>query len=158
MSQAYAAIYQELSGEERDQLEQKLFRPFADFLSLENPQFFNRIHNHSTWGNAAVGMIGLVMQDEELVERALFGLKEDNIAEGARDDDGGFIRQEGDGAGFLANIDHAFSPTGYYTEGPYYQRYAMYPFMIFAAALENRKPELEIFRHKDGVLLKAVTA
>ena len=40
-----------------------------------------------------------------------------------------------------ANVDEPFSPDGYFTEGPYYQRYASYPFLIFAQALENKKPE-----------------
>ena len=158
MSQAYDTIYQWLSAEEREQLEQNLFRPFADFISIENPQFFNRVHNHSTWGNAAVGMIGLVMGDDELVHRALYGIEDDGLEVGAKDNDGGFIKVEGQKVGFLANIDEPFSPDGYYTEGPYYQRYAMYPFLIFAQALHNVKPEMEIFDHKDGVLLKAVAA
>ena len=34
----------------------------------------------------------------------------------------------------------------------------MYPFLIFAQALHNKKPELKIFEYKDGVLLKAVDA
>ena len=67
MSQAYDAIYEWLSVEEREQLEQNLFRPYADFISIQNTRFYNRVHNHSTWGNAAVGMIGLVMDDEEMV-------------------------------------------------------------------------------------------
>ena len=74
------------------------------------------------------------------------------------DDDGGFIRVKGQEAGFLANLDEPFSPDGYYTEGPYYQRYALYPFLVFAQALHNVRPELGIFEHKDGVLLKAVNA
>ncbi len=158
VSQAYDSIYEWLPKEEREQLENNLFRPFADFISIENPQFFNRIHNHSTWGNAAVGMIGLVMNDEELIERALYGIKDDGLEVGAKDNDGGFIKVEGQQAGFLANLSEPFSPDGYYTEGPYYQRYAMYPFLVFEQALHNVRPELEIFKHKDGVLLKAVTA
>ena len=79
MSQAYDAIHDWLSEEERNALEQNLFRPFADHISIENPQFFNRVHNHSTWGNAAVGMIGLVMDDDELVDRALYGIPYDDI-------------------------------------------------------------------------------
>ena len=75
MSQAYDCIYEWLSEEERTVLEKDLFRPFADFLSVGSPKFFNRIHNHSTWGNVGVGMIGLVMDDEELIDRALYGLK-----------------------------------------------------------------------------------
>jgi hypothetical protein len=158
VSQAYDSIYDWLSEKERQQLEQNLFRPFADFISIENPQFFNRVHNHSTWGNAAVGMLGLVMGDDELVQRALYGIEDDGLRAGVKDDDGGFIKAEGQKVGFLANLDEPFSPDGYYTEGPYYQRYAMYPFLVFAQGLHNVKPELKIFEHKDRVLLKAVNA
>lgn len=156
VSQAYDEIYEWLPKKDRNLLEKNLFRPMADFLSVENPQFFNRIHNHSTWGNAAVGMIGLVMNDRELVQRALYGLKDDGLKAGAKDNDGGLIKVEGQKAGFLANLDEPFSPDGYYTEGPYYQRYAMYPFLIFAEGLHNLRPELRIFAHKDSVLLKSV--
>lgn len=158
VSQAYDCVYDWLSKKERKKLEKNLFRPFADYISVDNPQFFNRVHNHSTWGNAAVGMIGLVMNDEELIERALYGIKDDGLEVGAKDNDGGFIKTEGQKAGFLANIDEPFSPDGYYTEGPYYQRYAMYPFLVFAEALENVKPDLKIFDFKEGVLLKSVSA
>jgi hypothetical protein len=155
MSQAYDCIYDWLSLKERKQLEKNLFQPFADFISLENPQFYNRVHNHSTWGNAAVGMIGLVMGDEELIQRALYGIPDAKLDLKAKDNDGGLIYTEGK-AGFLANLDEPFSPDGYYTEGPYYQRYAMYPFLIFAEGLQNVKPDLNIFSHKDSVLIKSV--
>ena len=158
VSQAYDSIHDWLSEEERQTLEQNLFRPFADFISVGNPQFFNRVHNHSTWGSAAVGMIGLVMEDEELVQRALYGIHDDGAGVGAADDDGGFIRVAGQKAGFLANLEEPFSPDGYYTEGPYYQRYAMYPFLVFAQSLHNARPDLNIFEHKNGVLLKGVDA
>ncbi len=158
MAQAYDTIYHFLSEKERTALETNLFRPFADYISLESPQFYNRIHNHSTWGNAAVGMIGLVMDDEELIHRALYGIKDDGLEIGAKDNDGGFIKVAGQKAGFLANLEDPFSPDGYYTEGPYYQRYAMYPFLIFALGMENAKPELGVLQHKDNVLLKAVNA
>ena len=158
VSQAYDCVYDWLSKKERKKLEKNLFRPFADWISVKNPQFYNRVHNHSTWGNAAVGMIGLVMDDEELVQRALFGLKDAPVNTGEKDNDGGFIYSNEGKAGFLANLDEPFSPDGYYTEGPYYQRYAMYPFLIFAQGLHNAKPELKILEHKDGVLLKSVHA
>lgn len=159
MSQAYDSIYDWLSENERKKLEENLFRPFADFISVENPQFYNRVHNHSTWGNAAVGMIGLVMGDDELVHRALYGIDDDGLDVGtAKDNDGGFIKVEGQKSGFLANLEQPFSPDGYYTEGPYYQRYAMYPFLIFAEGLHNVRPELKILEYKDGVLLKSVGA
>ncbi|MDX2410925.1 MAG: alginate lyase family protein [Woeseiaceae bacterium] len=158
VSQAYDSIYDWLSAQERETLEENLFRPFADHISVDSPQFFNRVHNHSTWGNAAVGMIGLVMGDDKLVERALYGIPFDEIDAAAKDNDGGFIYDKDGRAGFLANLEEPFSPDGYYTEGPYYQRYAMYPFLIFAQGLHNVKPELEVLKHKDGVLLKAVDA
>ena len=158
MSQAYDAIYNYLSKDERQTLETNLFRPFADFISIENPQFFNRVHNHSTWGIAAVGMIGLVMNDEELIQRALYGIDDDGLEVGGKDNDGGTIKVEGQRKGFFANLEEPFSPDGYYTEGPDYQRYAMYPFLIFALAMENNRPDLKVLQHKDNVLLKGVDA
>ena len=155
-SQAYDCIYDYLSAGDRKILENDLFKPFADFISLENPHFFNRIHNHSTWGTVAVGMIGLVMNDRELVKRSLYGIENDGIKPGERDNDGGLIKKPGEKAGFLANIDAPFSPDGYFTEGPYYQRYAMYPYLIYAEALHNLRPDLKIFKYKNGVLLNSV--
>ncbi len=158
-SQAYDCIYDWLDKETTAKLNKELFRPYAEYISVENPQFFNRIHNHSTWGNAAVGMIGLVMGDEELVDWALYGLDIQVPGDIVKDNDGGDIQLEGQKeAGFLAQIDHSFSPDGYYTEGPYYQRYAIYPFLIFAEGLANKMPELEILNYRDGLLIKAVDA
>lgn len=156
-SQAYDCIYNYLSAGERKSLENNLFRPMADFISIGNPKFYNRIHNHSTWGNVAVGMIGLAMNDSKLVERALYGLKDDGIKPGEKDNDGGLLKKPGQKAGFFANVDEPFSPDGYFTEGPYYQRYAMYPYMVFAEALYNTKPQLKVFDYKNGVLLKSLT-
>lgn len=157
-SQAYDCIYDWLPQKDTEYLNNILFKPYADFLSVETPRYFNRVHNHSTWGNAAVGMIGLVMNDEELVNRALYGLKKDDVDFSAKDNDGGFIFDRDGKSGFLANLDFPFSPDGYYTEGPYYQRYALYPFLIFSEALQNKMPELKIFEYKNGVLKKSVHA
>ena len=158
-SQAYDCVYDYIDAADRAHIEKDLFKPYADFISVDNPQFFNRIHNHSTWANAAVGMIGIVMQDADLVEKALYGLKLKESDQLAKDNDGGFIYENGiSKAGFLAQIDDAFSPDGYYTEGPYYQRYAMTPFMLFASALDNNRSDIGIFEYRDGILLKAVHA
>lgn len=158
-SQAYDCIYDYLTKEERDHLESNLFRPFADFISIENPQFFNRVHNHSTWANAAVGMMGLAMHDEELIERALFGIQDDGIDPTMVDNDGGYIKVEGQKkAGFFAQLDYSFSPDGHFTEGPYYLRYAMTPFLLFAKSLHNSRPELNIYDYRDGILEKAIYA
>ncbi len=158
-SQAYDCIYDWLDKKIVKKLNKELFRPYAEYISIENPQFFNRIHNHSTWGNAGVGMIGLVIGDEELVKWALYGLDVQVPGDYVRDNDGGAIQLKGQKkAGFLAQIDNAFSPDGYYTEGPYYQRYAMYPFLILAQGLANQRPELNILNYRDGLLIKAVYA
>ena len=156
-SQAYDCIYNFLSEEERHRLETDLFRPFADYISTGNPKFFNRVHNHSTWGNVAVGMIALVMEDDSLLQRALYGIKDIKLDPNEKDNDGGYINKEGK-IGFFANLDEPFSPDGYFTEGPYYQRYASYPFLILAQALQNKKPELKVFQYKDSVLIKSVNA
>ncbi len=159
VSQAYDAIYGFLTPQEIEKIEKDLFRPYADFLSVGNPKFFNRIHNHSTWGNAAVGMIGLVMDDQELVDRALYGLDIDKNKKNERDNDGGLIRPDGlKKAGFLAQLDGSFSPDGYFTEGPYYLRYAIFPFLQFGKALANNRPELSILTYRDNILKKAVYA
>lgn len=159
VSQAYDCIYDYLSKKERQHLEDDLFKPFADFISIENPKFFNRIHNHSTWANAAVGMIGLVMNDQDLINRSLYGIEDDGIDESEIDNDGGYIKVKGiRQAGFLAQLDFSFGPDGYFTEGPYYLRYAIFPFLVYAKALQNHMPELDILNYRNGILEKAVYA
>lgn len=138
--QAYEIIREELPAAERERIDNDVFRRAAHFLSVESEATFNRIHNHATWATAAVGMTGYVLEDAELVRRALYGT--------AGPGEAGFIRQ----------TELLFSPDGYYTEGPYYQRFAMLPFMVFAGAIERNQPELGIFEHRDGILMKALNA
>lgn len=138
--QAYDCIYEFLSANERENIEENLFRKVIHFFTEEDKYSFDRVHNHGTWAVAGVGMTGIVLQDSTLVQKALYSTKLDGS--------GGFLKQ----------IDELFSPDGYYAEGPYYQRYALMPFVIFAQALENNLPELKIFEYKNGVLPKAVTS
>lgn len=145
VSQAYDCIYDSLEKKERQYLEENLFIPYANFLSIDNPRFFNRIHNHSTWANAAVGMMALAMDNDTLLNKALYGL----------DNGAGDPNAEKRDAGFLAQLDYSFSPDGYFSEGPYYQRYAIFPFLVFSNALHNSKPELKIFEYRDSILAKA---
>ncbi|MBX3562797.1 MAG: alginate lyase family protein [Sphingomonas sp.] len=136
--QGYDAIRGTLNEADRRTIDDQVFRRAARFLSDENPENFDRIHNHATWATAGVGMTGYVLGDRELVEKALRGTD--------RSGRGGFLRQ----------IDLLFSPDGYYAEGPYYQRYALLPFVVFARAIETNEPERRIFAYRDGLLLKAV--
>lgn len=142
-SMAYDCVYNYLTGKDRRFIEKNLFYPMAEFLSNGNEAnfgVFNMMHNHGTWATTAVGMIGYAMGDKELVQMALYG--------SAKDGKSGFIRQ----------LDFLFSPDGYFTEGPYYQRYAIWPFMTFAQVIQNQQPELKIFEYREGILLKAVDA
>lgn len=136
--QGYDAIYESLSPAERKSIEDGLFHPLVRFLSTEAPQTFDRIHNHGTWAVAAVGMTGYVLDEPGYVEIAMRGLKRDGSA--------GYYRQ----------LDELFSPDGYYNEGPYYQRYALMPFVLFARAIQNNDPGRKIFEYRDGILLKAI--
>lgn len=151
--QGYDAIYNYLSEEERIEIEGRLLRPFADFLSIENPGVFNRIHNHGVWSVAAVGMTGITLSDDELVCRALYGIDESgkaNRTEYSNEDISSLS------SGFLVQTLKLFSPDGYYTEGPYYQRYAMTPFLLFAQSLDKNIPELKIMKYRNGIFIKAV--
>ena len=136
--QGYDAARDAFSVADRKTIEDGALRPMARFLSEGSPEVFNRIHNHATWACAAVGMTGYVLGDQDLVEKALLGLDKSGKS------------------GFLRQLDLLFSPDGYYAEGPYYQRYALQPFVLFAAAIEANDPGRKIFEYRNGVILKAV--
>ena len=136
--QGYAEIRDTLSDADRQRIDDDVFRRAAHFLSEESVATFDRIHNHATWATAGVGMTGYLLGDADMVERALLGSDKSGQA------------------GFLRQTELLFSPDGYYTEGPYYQRFALLPFLVFADAIERNEPEREIFEHRDGILLKAL--
>ena len=136
----YDAVYDALTPEERAAIEAGVFRPMLDWFTGEGAFSLNRIHNHGTWAAASVGMAGYVLGDQDLVEQALLGT----------DKSGEF--------GFLRQLDELFSPDGYYMEGPYYARYAIWPFFYFAEAIERHEPERGIYAHRDGILEKALYA
>ena len=138
--QAYETIRHTLDDDTRELIDNDLFRNAAHFLAVDSEVTFNRIHNHATWATAGVGMTGYLLGDEDLVNAALYGT--------AGPGEAGFIRQ----------TELLFSPDGYYTEGPYYQRFAMLPFMVFAGAIERNDPDIGIFEHRDGILMKALNA
>lgn len=138
--QGYAEVRGVLTAAERQRIEETVFRPMCRFSMGDSAMTFERIHNHATWAVAGVGMTGYVINEPTYVKAALMGLK-------------------GDGkTGFLRQIDELFSPDGYYTEGPYYQRYALQPFEVFAGYIERYDPARKIFDYRNGMLIKAVYA
>jgi len=136
--QGYETVRDDLSEIDRERIESGVLNPMADFLSTGSPQTFDRIHNHATWATCAVGMTGYVLGQPERVEQALYGLDKSGSA------------------GFLKQLDELFSPDGYYAEGPYYQRYALMPFVLFSQAVDRNEPERGIFEYRDGIVLKAI--
>jgi hypothetical protein len=137
-AQGYDYLRPSLAADTRERLETGFFHPIVDFLSEGQPATFDKIHNHGTWATAAVGLTGYALGEPDYVEKALLGLD--------RSGTGGFLRQ----------MDVLFSPDGYYNEGPYYQRYALMPFVLFAQAIEENEPERAIFEARDGILQKAI--
>ena len=136
--QGYGEVRAALTPAERERIDNQVFRRAARFLSVESQKTFDRIHNHATWATAGVGMTGYLLADRDMVDRALLGSDKSGRS------------------GFLRQTEVLFSPDGYYAEGPYYQRYALMPFMVFADAIERNDPQRRIFEHRDGILFKAL--
>jgi hypothetical protein len=137
-TQAYDCTIGWISAEDRKTIEEKLFRPMAYYFVQEHRSEFDRIHNHGTWTATAVGMTGYLLGDKNLSDMALYGSKKDRT--------GGYLRQ----------LELLFSPDGFYTEGAYYVRYALMPFVGFAQVIENNEPSLRIFEFRNRIIEKAV--
>lgn len=144
VSVAYDCVRDILTKSQRKNIEENLLLPMAEFImtgtedNRANLKTFNKMHNHGTWATAAVGMSGLAMDRNDLVDKALYGTD-----------------LSGRNGGFLQQMDELFSPDGYFTEGAYYQRYALWPFVIFAQCINHTRPELKVFDRRDHILSKA---
>jgi len=136
--QGYDMVYDGISPADRKTIEEHLFIPIIKYITEDSKETFDRIHNHGTWAVAAVGLTGYVLNKPEYVQMALKG------------------SDKSGNTGFMKQIDELFSPDGYYTEGFYYQRYALLPFMIFAKAINQYQPQMHIFKYRNGLLAKAV--
>ena len=141
---AYDCIYNTLSRKDRQTIESRLFRPMCEFYmygtedNTKNNYVFNRMHNHGTWALAAVGLAAMAMGEDDYLQKVLLGTD-----------------LTGQHGGFIQQVTTLFSPDGYYMEGAYYQRYALYPYMLLAQSLERLKPELDIFHLHGSALLKS---
>jgi oligo-alginate lyase len=135
---AYDLIYNSLTTAERTTIEHGAFKPEVDFFTKDLNTWFNLIHNHGVWACAGVGIIGIATNNKEYTDMALYGTQKDGKS------------------GFIAQMNNLFSPDGYYTEGPYYVRYAILPYYLFANALQHARPELKIFEQRDRILQKAL--
>jgi|SRR6218665_1390440 len=137
---AYDLVYNGVNAADRKTIEEGAFKPEVDFITKDLNAWFNLIHNHGVWACAGVGIVGIATNNKDYVDMALYGTAKDGKS------------------GFIAQLDGLFSPDGYYTEGPYYVRYAILPYFIFANALQHARPELKVFEHRDQILRKALLA
>ena len=136
--QGFDAIKSDIAPSDSALIVEGLFEPMVRFIKDDSKRTFTKIHNHAMWGVAGVGMTALVLDREDWLQDALYG-------------------PNGDGAcGYFTMIDSLFSPDGYYSEGPYYQRYALMPLAVLAQALVVNRPSLNVLDYKDGVILKAI--
>jgi hypothetical protein len=136
---AYDLVYAGLQEKDKKIIEEGAFKPEVDFVTRDLSSWFNLIHNHAVWATAGVGMIGIATNNQTYIDLALEGT------------------QHNGSSGFYALLDQLFSPDGYYTEGPYYTRYALLPFIIFSNALNNKYPNKKIFNYRDAILKKAIS-
>ena len=137
---AYDLIYNSLAATERKIIEEGAFKPEVDFMTKDLKSWFDLIHNHGVWACAGVGIVGIATNNKEYVDMALYGTEKKGKS------------------GFIAQMNGLFSPDGYYTEGPYYTRYAILPYYLFANALNHARPELKIFQQRNNILQKALLA
>jgi len=137
---AYDLVYNSLSNDERKKIEDGAFKPEVDFFTKDLKNWFNLLHNHGVWACAGVGIVGIAINNKDYVDMALYGTEKNGKS------------------GFIAQMDSLFSPDGYYTEGPYYVRYAILPYYLFANALNHARPELKVFEHRNRILQKALLA
>ncbi|MES2775287.1 MAG: alginate lyase family protein [Bacteroidota bacterium] len=137
---AYDLVYQSLNAADRKTIEDGAFKPEVDFFTKDLKTWFNLVHNHGVWACAGVGIVGIATNNKSYVDMALYGTEKDGKG------------------GFISQMDGLFSPDGYYTEGPYYVRYAILPYYLFANALNNARPELKVFEHRNRILQKALMA
>ncbi len=137
---AYDLVRNNISAADRKKIEDGAFKPEVEFFTKEMPDWFNLIHNHAVWATAGVGIVGIATDNKDWTDMALYGTKKDGKS------------------GFIALMDGLFSPDGYYTEGPYYVRYAVLPYYVFASAINNSRPALKIFEHRNRILHKALMA
>lgn len=135
---AYDLVYNSLTLAERKKIENGAFKPEVDYFTKDLQTWFDLIHNHGVWACAGVGIVGIATNNKDYVDMALYGTKKDGKS------------------GFIAQMNGLFAPDGYYTEGPYYVRYAILPYYLFANALQRARPQLKIFEHRNRILQKAL--
>ena len=132
---AYSCIRHELTKAQQQLIENDLFKVMLEMFVVTYAENFDIIHNHGLWSVASAGICAYAINDQAIVDKALYGLKGDSVS-----------------GGFIAQLTQLFSPDGYYMEGPYYHRFSLRPIFLFAETIERRQPEVGIYQLKDEVI------
>ena len=140
VSEAYHCVRPTLGQAQQESIETNLLRLMANEATTLHASTFDIVHNHGLWSVAAVAICGYVLNDQGLVDKALYGLKMDSSG------------------GFFAQLDGLFSLDGYYIEGSYYHRFALRPLLLLAEAIERRQPELHIYQYRHQLIRRACYA
>ncbi|MCU5773821.1 heparinase II/III family protein [Erwiniaceae bacterium BAC15a-03b] len=136
-AEGYHCIISSLNADDRHHIEENLLRLMAVEAMTLHAETFDIVHNHGLWSVAAVALCGYVLNDQQLVDKSLYGLAGDS--------------QSG---GFFAQLDGLFSPDGYYIEGPYYHRFGLRPLLLLAEAIAQRQPELDIWHYRQQLIYR----
>lgn len=118
-------IWETLSVADRRQVSNGLFLPAVRDVILAHR--YNRAHNIQCWKNAAVGLIGLLLGETELVWEAVNNSRE----------------------GYFFQLREGLTPDGHWFErSPSYHFYALQPILILARALANSgiDPRVELIK------------
>lgn len=135
---AWHCVKGSASPEMRDHIESNLLCLMVQEALTVHSTTFDIVHNHGMWSVAAIAICGYVTGHPEWVEVALHGRLHDDIS-----------------GGFYAQLDQLFSSDGYYIEGLYYQRFALRPLLLLAAAIDRYQPELNIWDYRDRLIHRA---
>ena len=136
--QAFDAIKGDLTSEEYNHIVEGLIDPMVTFIKDDSRATFTKIHNHALWGVAGVGMAGIVLKNDDWLLSSLYGPEQDS------------------NCGYFKMLNSLFSPDGYYSEGPYYQRYALMPVVVLAQSLEQNRKEFRVVEFKDSLVVRAI--
>lgn len=128
---AYDMMYQELSEEQRQQIETDVLYNAVDVIS----RYKRGLSNWQVWHNAAIGMVGLVTKDQALLERVL-----DDPEHGFKYQIANGIRRDG----------------MWWEEANSYHEYTLEPFIYFAEAAYNSNLNMYALKTQEGISLKSM--
>lgn len=130
--QAFERLHPTLTDMQTNFLEKTLLRPVANQLTEAHEKLVfqqNRLEsNYNAWLIAALGCLGFALDDETLVERAIYGP-----------------------GGFIPHLNAAVLPDGFEYEGsPYYHNFVNWAYTLLAENARKRGINLYAIEGEDG--------